>query len=78
MKKLFTSHYDIAGNSIYRAIKLGMLNKVFPVGNFGGGPRLRPAFTLFILHYFGKPVFWFGVRFERHLHRIHQRIKNRK
>jgi len=77
MKRLFTAQFDISGNSIYRVIKTGMLNKVIPVGNFKQGPGLRPACTLWVLHNFGRPLFWFGVRFERQLHYL-RRILFRK
>jgi len=74
MKKLFTSHYDISGNNIYRVFKIGLLNKIVPIGNFKQGPGLRPVCTLMVLHYFGRPLFWLTVRFERHLNYIRRRL----
>ena len=65
MKPLKTKTYDIAGNSFFRVVKLGLLNKIIPIGNFKQGTGTRPALTLLMLHYFGRPLFWFGVRYER-------------
>ena len=77
MKRLFTAQFDISGNSIYRVIKIGFLNKFIPVGNFNQGPGVRPAFTLWILHYLGRPLFWFAVRFERHLHYLRYKFSRK-
>ena len=74
MRRLFTAGFDISGNSIYRAIKFGLLNKWIPLGNFNQGPGLRPAFTLLILHTFGKPLFWCAIRFQPYLHQLRSRL----
>lgn len=78
MKKVFTSRYDIAGNSFFRVTKLGILNKLFIVGNFKHGVGLRPACTLLILHYCGKPLFCILTRFERYFHRLYQILGKEK
>ncbi len=74
MKRLFTTGFDISGNSMFRVIKFGLLNKCIPLGNFNQGPGLRPACTLLFLHTIGKPVFWFAIRFQHHLHHLHHRL----
>ena len=74
MKRLFTNGFDIAGSSISRVIKAGLLNKCVPLGNFTQGPGLRPACTLLFLHTFGKPVFWCAIRFQPYLHQLQRRL----
>ena len=75
MKKLITSNYDLAGNGFFRVMTLGALNKILPVGNFRHGLGLRPAFTLLFLHWFGRPVFWISIRFEKQLRGIYLRLR---
>ncbi len=74
MKRLFTREFDISGNTMYRVVKIGILNKFIPLGNFKQGPGLRPACTLLVLHMFGKPLFWCSTRFRRHTQYLRLRI----
>ena len=78
MKKLLTSRFDISGNNFFRAFRIGMLNKVIPIGNLKQGPGLKPGLVLLLMHYFGKPLFWISVRNERYLTSLYLRLRRKK
>lgn len=75
MKNLKTPRYDITGNSFFRVLRFNLLNKVAPTGNYRRGTGLRPGMTLLFLHWFGRPLFRLLIRYEPHLHRLHQKLK---
>jgi hypothetical protein len=57
MKSLLNRRYDIAGNELLRVVKFSAFAKFVPVGNLRGGPGLRCLVVMFILHYFGSPLY---------------------
>ncbi len=77
MKTLFNKRFDISGNEMSRVVKLNLLSRIFPLGNFSGGPGGRPSLVLFIVHYFGKPVFRILISQEDRVHQIYTKIRRR-
>lgn len=78
-KKLVNDRFDLTGISIVRIIKHFFLSRFIPMGNFAGGPRLKPILLLFFVHYAGQPLFWFTTRFERQmilLYRLLSKFRN--
>jgi len=71
MKPLGNSRFDLAGNSFFRVLRINILNKFIPLGNFRLGIGFRPAVVLLVLHYFGGFLFSLLIRNEHRLHRLY-------
>ena len=75
MKTLRTSNYDIEGNGFFRVFRLNIFNRILPIGNFRAGTGFKPALVLLCLHWFGKPVFIFLIRYEQQLHKLYLKFR---
>ena len=56
-KPVLCKRYDIQGNALPRIIGHWVRIKTSIMGNYNSGPGLRCLLTLWMLHYFGKPMF---------------------
>lgn len=77
-RKILNENYDLTGISISRIFKHFLFSRIIPMGNYGGGPRLKPLMVFFLTHSAGRPLFWFTTRFERQmilLYRIINRLR---
>lgn len=75
MKKLRTDRHDIAGNEFIRVVRLNLLNKYIPIGNFKRGVGYKPILTLMVSHYLGKPLFYIVLRYERVFNRLYRFLR---
>lgn len=78
MPTLRTVRNDIRGNSFIRVVRINVLNKLVPLGNYRFGVGLRPALVLLVLHYFSRPLFYLLVRYEHQLHRMYQKLRKER
>ena len=66
-KPVFNRHYDLRGNTLWRQGRHWFRMKTMIMGDYSGGPGLRPLITLMILQYVGKPIFrlriWFNNQY---------------
>ncbi len=75
---IFTSRYDLAGNSVFRVLKHQVLAKCIPLGNYSGGAGFKCLLAFVLLHYFGKPVFSVLIRYERQAAYLYKAIHRLK
>ena len=71
-RSVVDKQYDLTGNSVVRVFSQQMRSRFIPMGNFRGGAGFRCLTILFILHYFGRPLFQLLIRFERELSYIYK------
>ena len=75
-KQFITSpNYDLGNGEIGRFICTLLLSKVIPLGNLGGGARVRGLLVLLLSHRLGGIIFPLLVPFEDKLHQLYQRFK---
>jgi hypothetical protein len=67
MNRAFNKRYDIKGLEILRLLKIALLSKFVPMGNFRGGPGGRCLVVLIFLHYFGYPLYYILIRHGQRL-----------
>ncbi|MGX9725913.1 MAG: hypothetical protein ACTFAK_00920 [Candidatus Electronema sp. VV] len=70
-----SKNYDLGAGEIGRIIRILLCNKLIPLGNFGGGARLRGLLVLLLSHRLGGIIFPLLVPFEDKLHRLRLRLK---
>lgn len=77
MKEEFITgkNYDLGAGEIGRIIRTLLCGKLIPLGNLGGGARLRGLLVLLISHRLGSIIFPLLVPFEDKLRRIYQHLK---
>jgi hypothetical protein len=75
MKPIRTSRFDIAGNGFFRVFRFNLLNSIVPLGVSGRGTGLKAGLVLLFLHWFGRPLFYILIRYERYLHRFYLKFK---
>lgn len=77
MKEEFITgkNYDLGAGEIGRIIRTLLCGKLIPLGNLGGGARLRGLLVLLISHRLGGIIFPLLVPFEDKLRRIYQHLK---
>ncbi len=77
MNKLHVTgkNFDLNRGEIGRIIRVLLCGKIMPLGNLGGGARLRGLLVLLLSHAFGSIIFPLLVPFEDTLHRLHQRLR---
>jgi hypothetical protein len=63
-RKLTTDRYDVAGNGINRSMRLYVLSRVVPIGDYGWGRSFRFMMTCWLLHYWGKLLCFLVVFFQ--------------
>jgi hypothetical protein len=73
---LLTSRCDLAGNEILRVCQHQITAKCVPMGSYKGGAGFKCLAVFTVLHYFGAPIFYVLIRFERQLHGLY-RLKQR-
>lgn len=78
MKRIFTKSFDLEGIEHFRVMRLTMMSKIFPLGNFTTGPGGKCLLVLAFLHYLGRPCFWIYTRYEEQLYPLLQRVKRLK
>lgn len=80
MKKEYitSKNYDIASGEIGRILVLTLYAKCIPLGNLGGGPRVRGLFVLLLSHSLGRFLFPCLIPFEQQIHRFYQRLRRTK
>jgi hypothetical protein len=67
MSKSLNNRYDLRGLELARLIKITLLGKYVPMGNFGGGPGGRCLAVLSLLHYLGYPMYLILARYGHRL-----------
>ncbi len=68
-------NYDLGAGEIGRIVRTLLCGKLIPLGNLGGGARLRGLLVLLLSHRLGGIIFPLLVPFEDKLHRIYRRIR---
>ncbi|MGB5231352.1 MAG: hypothetical protein WBN83_07520 [Desulfoprunum sp.] len=75
---VMSRRFDLAGFDCLRVTRLLMLNRIIPIGNFGGGGGVRCLVVLAVLHLLGRPLFTILIRYEQRLHSLYMFLKNQK
>lgn len=70
-------NYDLGNGEIGRIFRMTLYNKFIPLGNLGGGARLKGLLILWVSHVGGRIIFPCITPFEHYLHRLYQYIKRR-
>jgi hypothetical protein len=80
MKKQYVTgrNYDLGEGEIGRIISMTLRNKIIPLGNLGGGPRLKGLLVLLLSHSLGRIIFPRIIPFEHKLHRLYLLLKRKK
>lgn len=73
-----TTKYDLASNSSGRLIRFALFARFVPVGNLAGGPGVRCMLILFLLHTFGRPLYWLNTRYGARFTRIRVWLRKRQ
>ena len=68
-------NFDLGEGEIRRIIRVLLCSKIIPLGNLGGGARLRGLLVLLLSHSFGGIIFPLLVPFEDKLHHLYQRLR---
>ncbi len=66
--------FDMGRGESGRIMRLAALNKIVPMGNFGGGPGFRCLLVLFVLHH-GSLLFRLLIVHEDRLTMLYQRLR---
>lgn len=72
------TNYDLGEGEIGRIIVMSLRNKIIPLGNLGGGARLKGLLILLLSHSLGSIIFPRIIRFEQKLHRLYLLLKRKK
>jgi hypothetical protein len=67
--------YDLGEGEIGRMLVMTLRGKIIPLGNFGGGARLKGLLVLLFSHSLGRIIFPCIIPVEHHLHRLYLRLK---
>lgn len=67
MKTVINKRFDLAGNELFRLMKVALFGKYIPIGNLYSGPGARCLAVLSLLHYLGFPLYWFVARYGHKL-----------
>lgn len=67
MSTSLNERYDLRGLELARLIKIALLGKYVPMGNFRGGPGARCLAVLGTLHYLGYPLYLLLARYGHRL-----------
>lgn len=69
---------ELGNNTIFRLLKITVLGKILPLGNFHSGPGLRCILTLAILHRAGYPIYFLLAKYgdkSRILRKVYQKLR---
>ncbi|XCN74704.1 MAG: hypothetical protein Q3M24_08175 [Candidatus Electrothrix aestuarii] len=80
MKKQYITgkNYDLGDGEIGRILALTLRAKIIPLGNLGGGARLKGLLVLLLSHTFGRIIFPRIIPFEHKLHRLYLTLKKNR
>ncbi|WP_339135716.1 MAG: hypothetical protein WGN25_18700 [Candidatus Electrothrix sp. GW3-4] len=80
MKKEYVTgkDYDLGAGEIGRIITMTLRNKIIPMGNLSGGPRLKGLLILLLSHSLGRMIFPRIIPFEQKLHRLYLLLKRNR
>ena len=80
MKKQYVTgkNYDLGNGEIGRILALTLRAKIIPLGNLGGGARLKGLLVLLLSHSLGRIIFPRIIPFEEKLHRLYLLLKRNK
>ena len=80
MKKQYVTgkNYDLGNGEIGRILALTLRAKIIPLGNLGGGARLKGLLVLLLSHSLGRVIFPRIIPFEEKLHRLYLLLKRNK
>jgi hypothetical protein len=80
MKKQYITgkDYDLGEGEIGRILAMTLRAKIIPLGNLGGGARLKGLLVLLLSHTFGRMIFPRIIPFEHKLHRLYLLLKRNK
>lgn len=70
-------NYDLGAGEIGRIIRTLLCSKLIPMGNLGGGARLRGLLVLLVSHRLGALIFPLLAPHEDKLHQLYQRVRQR-
>lgn len=79
MKKQYITgkNYDLGQGEIGRMLAMTLRAKVIPLGNLGGGARLKGLLVLLLSHALGRIIFPRIIPFEQKLHRLYLLLKRK-
>ena len=63
-----TKHYDVNGCGIFRVLRHYLRSLTMPIGYYNRGPGYKCLGLLTLLHYWGKPVSWAHVFYQKGTH----------
>ncbi|MBL8498185.1 hypothetical protein ABF87_04360 [Nitrosomonas sp. JL21] len=72
MSKVLKKNYDLQGLEIFRVVKIALISKILPIGNFATGPGVRFLIILSLLHHFGYPIYLLLARFGQRVNILRQ------
>ena len=77
MKKQYVTgkNYDLGEGEIGRMLAVTLRAKIIPLGNLGGGARLKGMLVLLFSHALGGIIFPRIIPFEHKLHRLYLLLK---
>ena len=80
MKKQYVTgkNYDIGEGETGRMLTMSLRNKIIPLGNLSGGPRLKGLLILLLSHSLGRMIFPRIIPFEHKLHRLYLLLKRNR
>ena len=80
MKKQYVAgkNYDLGEGEIGRMLAMTLRAKIIPLGNLGGGGRLKGLLVLLLSHSLGRLIFPRIIPFEQKLHRLYLLLKRKK
>jgi hypothetical protein len=71
-------NYDLGEGEIGRMIAMTLRSKIIPLGNLGGGARLKGLLVLLLSHSLGRIIFPWITPFEHRLHRLYLLLKRNR
>jgi hypothetical protein len=75
--KITDQDYQPAGLEVTRMVRLVLLDKLIPMGRWGGGPGKKPLLILWLNHKLGRWVMPLAMRHELRIHQFLNRIRRR-
>ncbi|RWX51160.1 hypothetical protein VU01_11974 [Candidatus Electrothrix marina] len=80
MKKQYVTgkNYDLGDGEAGRILAMTLRNKIIPLGNLGGGTRLKGLLILLFSHSLGRIIFPRIIPFEHKINRLYLLLKRKK
>lgn len=73
-----SKNYDLGEGEIGRMTAMTLRGKIIPLGNFGGGARLKGLLVLLLSHHLGRIIFPWITPFEHRLHSLYLLLKRNR